>query len=207
MAKVAIVYHSGFGHTRVQAEAVHRGASRVNNVDATLIPIEEYEAHWEALDRADAIVMGAPTYMAGASAQFKAFLDATASRWAEQRWKDKLAAGFTNSAGYNGDKLNTLQQFSLFAMQHGMIWVGLGLLPGNHTSQGSPQDLNRLAGFLGAMAQSNADQPADVVPPLADRATAEHLGERVAEAALRWRAGTHEQRRRSVSDSPVGVEA
>ena len=26
MAKVAIVYHSGFGHTKVQAEAVHRGA-------------------------------------------------------------------------------------------------------------------------------------------------------------------------------------
>ena len=103
MAKVAIVYHSGFGHTKVQAEAVHRGASRVKNVEAVLIPIEEYETHWEALDRADAIVMGAPTYMAGASAQFKAFLDATSSRWAEQRWKDKLAAGFTNSAGHNGD--------------------------------------------------------------------------------------------------------
>src|SRR5262245_12145765 len=89
MAKVAIVYHSGFGHTKVQAEAVHRGACRVKNVEAVLIPIEEYETHWEALDRADAIVMGAPTYMAGASAQFKAFLDATSSRWAEQRWKDK----------------------------------------------------------------------------------------------------------------------
>ena len=41
MAKVAIVYHSGFGHTKVQAEAVHRGASRVKNVEAVLIPIEE----------------------------------------------------------------------------------------------------------------------------------------------------------------------
>ena len=189
MAKVAIVYHSGFGHTRVQAEAVHRGASRVKNVDAILIPIEEFEAHWDSLDRADAIVMGAPTYMAGASAQFKAFLDATSSRWAEQRWKDKLAAGFTNSAGYNGDKLNTLQQFNLFAMQHGMIWVGLGLLPGNHTSQGSPRDLNRLAGFLGAMAQSNADVGADVAPAGSDLRTAAHLGRRIAEAAARWTAG------------------
>lgn len=207
MAKVAIVYHSGFGHTKVQAEAVHRGASRVENVDAVLIPIEEYETHWDVLDRADAIVMGAPTYMAGASAQFKAFLDATASRWAEQRWKDKLAAGFTNSAGYNGDKLNTLQQFNLFAMQHGMIWVGLGLLPGNHTSKGSSEDLNRLASFLGAMAQSNADQPAELVPPLSDRATAEHLGQRVAEAALTWRSGTHAQRLQYASDMRVGVGA
>ena len=29
MAKVAIVYTAGIGHTRIQAEAVHRGASRV----------------------------------------------------------------------------------------------------------------------------------------------------------------------------------
>lgn len=207
MARVAIVYHSGYGHTKVQAEAVHRGASRVPHVDAVLIPIEQHEAHWEELDHADAIVMGAPTYMAGASAQFKAFLDATSSRWAAQRWKDKLAAGFTNSAGYNGDKLNTLQQFNLFAMQHGMIWVGLGLLPGNHTSQGSPEDLNRLAGFLGAMAQSNADQPAELVPPASDRATAEHLGQRVAEAALRWAAGVAAQQGATAADATLAVGA
>ena len=184
--KVVVVYHSGYGHTKVQAEAVRRGAAAINGVETSLIDTGNYEQHWDTLDDADAIIFGAPTYMAGASAPFKAFLDATSSRWGEQRWKDKLAAGFTNSAGHSGDKLNTLQQFSLFAMQHGMIWVGLGLLPGNHTSQGSSEDLNRLAGFLGAMAQSNADQPADIAPPLADRLTAEHLGARVALAALRW---------------------
>lgn len=187
VARVAVVFHSGFGHTRVQAEAVHRGASSVVGAEAVLVPVEDHEQHWATLDDADAIVFGAPTYMAGPSASFKAFLDATSTRWEEQRWKDKLAAGFTNSAGMNGDKLNTLQAFSLFAMQHGMIWVGLGLLPGNHTSQGSSDDLNRLAAFLGAMAQSNADQSPDLAPPASDRATAEHLGLRVAQAALRWR--------------------
>lgn len=184
---VAVVYHSGFGHTRVQAEAVHRGAAAVEGTMALLIPVEEIEAHWDDLDRADAIIFGTPTYMAGPSAAFKAFLDATSPRWQEQRWRDKLGAGFTNSAGMNGDKLATLQALSLFAMQHGMVWVGLGLPPGNHTSEGSSEDLNRLAGFLGAMAQSNADQPADVVPPPADQRTAEHLGARVARTALRWR--------------------
>jgi NAD(P)H dehydrogenase (quinone) len=186
-ARVAVVFHSGSGHTRAVAEAVHRGAAAVAGVAATLIPVEVVEQRWADLDLADAIVFGAPTYMAGPSAPFKAFLDATSGRWHDQLWKDKLAAGFTNSAGLNGDKLNTLQAFSLFAMQHGMVWVGLGLPPGNHTSQGSPDDLNRLAGFLGAMAQSNADQPAELVPPASDRATAEHLGARVASAALRWR--------------------
>jgi NAD(P)H dehydrogenase (quinone) len=189
MVKIAIIYHSGFGHTKVQAEAVHRGAAEVPGAEARLIPVEEHAQHWDFLDAADAIVFGAPTYMAGPSAPFKAFLDATAGRWAEQRWKDKLAAGFTNSAGHNGDKLATLQSFALFAMQHSMVWIGLGLLPGNHTSRSSPEDLNRMAGFLGAMAQSNADAPPDVAPPAADRATAAHLGRRVAQAAVRWRSG------------------
>jgi NAD(P)H dehydrogenase (quinone) len=184
-SSVAIVYHSGFGHTRVQAEAVHDGAAAVDGTAAHLIAVDDVDAHWHVLDDADAIIFGSPTYMAGASAPFKAFLDATSQRWYEQRWRDKLAAGFTNSAGMNGDKLATLQQFSLFAMQHGMVWVGLGLLPGNHTSDGSPDDLNRLAGFIGAMAQSNADQAADLVPQPADRRTAEHLGRRVAELAGR----------------------
>ena len=193
MSRVAVVYHSGYGHTKVQADAVVKGAFAIAGTEVALIAVEDHEMHWSALDDADAIIFGAPTYMAGASAPFKAFLDATSSRWAEQRWKDKLAAGFTNSAGYNGDKLNTLQQFALFAMQHGMVWVGLGLLPGNHTSKGSPEDLNRLAGFLGAMAQSNADQGAEIVPPLSDRKTAEHLGARVARAAARWRKGATEK--------------
>jgi NAD(P)H dehydrogenase (quinone) len=196
---VVVVFHSGFGHTRVQAEAVHRGAAAVAGTAALLVPIEDVDARWDDLDAADAIVFGTPTYMGGPSAPFKAFLDATSERWSEQRWRDKLAAGFTNSAGMNGDKLATLQALSLFAMQHGMVWVGLGLLPGNHTSEGSAEDLNRLAAFLGAMAQSNADQPADLVPPAADRRTAEHLGARVARAARRWR--------RDMAPAPVSSAA
>ena len=99
MTTVAIVYHSGFGHTRVQAEAVRDGAASIPDTTVHLVPVEDHEQHWSELDDADAIVFGAPTYMAGASAPFKAFLDATSGRWSEQRWKDKLAAGFTNSAG------------------------------------------------------------------------------------------------------------
>jgi multimeric flavodoxin WrbA len=186
-SSVAVVYHSGFGHTGVQAAAVRDGAAGVEGTTAHLIAVEDVDAHWEQLDGADAIIFGSPTYMAGASAAFKAFLDSTSPRYSDQRWRDKLAAGFTNSAGMNGDKLATLQQLTLFAMQHGMIWVGLGLPPGNHTSDGSHDDLNRLAGFIGAMAQSNADQGPELVPPLADRRTAEHLGRRVAELAGRLR--------------------
>ncbi len=188
---IAVVYHSGSGHTRVQAEAVFDGAASVEDASAHLISVDADgqvdDVGWDLLDAADAIILGAPTYMAGPSAPFKTFLDATSARWAEQRWCDKLAAGFTNSAGLSGDKLATLQQLALFAMQHGMIWIGLGLLPGNHTSGGSPDDLNRLAAFLGAMAQSNADEGPQLVPPPADRRTAQHLGRRVALLAAELR--------------------
>lgn len=186
---IAIVYHSGFGHTRVQAEAVRNGAASVAGTEVHLIGVDDVDAFWDRLDDADAIVFGSPTYMGGPSAPFKAFMDATSGRWSQQAWKDKLAAGFTNSAGMNGDKLNTLESFSLFAMQHSMVWVGLGLMPGNITADGSPEDLNRLAGFLGAMAQSNADVGPDVAPGASDQRTAAHLGRRVAEAAARWRGG------------------
>jgi len=188
MPTVVVVHHSGYGHTRAQAEAVRAGAASVPGVATSLLDVDTLDdAAWQALDSADAIILGTPTYMGGPSAPFKAFLDATSGRWSERRWQNKLAAGFTNSAGISGDKLATLQQLSLFAMQHGMVWVGLGLLPGNVTSTGSPEDLNRLAGFVGAMAQSLTDQGPDVAPPATDRRTAEHLGRRVARLALRWR--------------------
>lgn len=189
MVKIAIVFHSGYGHTAVQAEAVRRGASAVDSTDVALITVEEYEQNWDTIDAADAIIFGSPTYFGSASAQFKAFLDATSRRWLEGRWANKLAAGFTVSAGMSGDKLATLQQINHFAMQHGMVWVGLGLPPGNHTSTASPEDLNRLGGFLGAMSQADADVPPEVAPTGSDLRTAEYLGRRVAECAHRWRSG------------------
>ena len=188
MSSVVIVYHSGYGHTAKQAEAVRVGAASVSGVTVDLIKAEEADKNWDKFHNADAIIFGSPTYMGSASAAFKAFMDATSKFWMEQKWKDKLAAGFTNSASQNGDKMNTLSQLFIFAMQHSMIWVGLGLMPGNHDSKGSPSDLNRLGSSVGAMAQSNADQGPDVAPPEADLKTAEHLGRRVAGAVSRVRA-------------------
>jgi multimeric flavodoxin WrbA len=186
MSSVAVVYHSGFGHTGRQAEAVARGAGQVAGTAVALVPVDKADAHWDDLAKADAIVFGAPTYMGSLSGQFKLFMEASSKVWFQQGWKDKLAAGFTNSASQSGDKLNALVQLAVFAAQHGMVWVGLGLMPGNNSSAGRPDDLNRLGSFLGAMAQSNADQGPDVVPPPADLKTAEALGKRVAEAAKRW---------------------
>ena len=108
--------------------------------------------------------------MGSGSAIFKAFLEAAfRPRWLEQQWKDKIAAGFSNSASQNGDKLSTLLQLNVFAMQMGMIRVGVGNLPGNNWSGGARSDLNRLGTWVGAMGQSNADEDA---PSIGDTETA-----------------------------------
>ena len=64
--------------------------------------------------------------------------------------------------------------------------MGLGMLPGNNNSKGSAEDLNRLGSFLGAMAQSNADQGPEGGPIPSDLKTAELLGHRVAEAIAQF---------------------
>lgn len=185
MIKVAVVYHSGYGHTAEVAKAVAQGAAANQGIATQLIPVTDIDRHWQDLDAADAIVFGAPTYMGSVSAPFKTFMDASSGIWYEQRWKDKIAAGFTNSASQSGDKFNSLTQLFTFAMQHGMVWVGLGLLPGNNSSKGSENDLNRLGSYSGAMAQSNSDQGAEGMQQ-SDLRTAGHLGERVALIALQF---------------------
>ena len=125
MSKVAIVYHSGFGHTQAIAEAVAKGAEGVANVRVSLIPVGEAEAREAELDSADAIIFGSPTYMGGVSADFAKFKDWTSKRWLTRAWQDKLAAGFTVSASWGGDKQNTLNQLLTLAAQH--AWCGLVL--------------------------------------------------------------------------------
>lgn len=189
-ARVAVVYHSGYGHTQAQARAVLRGAQSVEGVTARLFTVEEAPEHWADLDAADAIIFGAPTYFGSPSAEFKKFAEATVTIWADGlRWRDKLAAGFTNSKTMSGDKLNTLLSFVILAAQHGMQWVGLDLYPGWHTSNGSPDELNRLGSWVGAMAQSNSDVGPEQAPSASDLATAEHLGRRVALLAQQWANG------------------
>ncbi len=183
MATTVVVYHSGYGHTQRMAQAVADGAG------AQLIAIDAEgnlpEGAWEALAAADAIVMGSPTYMGSVSWQFKKFADASSKPWFTQAWKDKLFAGFTNSASMNGDKLSTLHYLFTLAMQHGGVWVGTGMKPSN-SKAAQRNDINFLASFSGAMAQSPADaSPAEM--PQGDLDTAKLFGQRVAEVAKRLR--------------------
>jgi multimeric flavodoxin WrbA len=181
MNHIAVVYHSGYGHTQRMAQAVAEGAN------AELVAIDADgnlpAGGWEKLKAADAIIFGSPTYMGSVSWQFKKFADASSKPWFSQDWKDKVAAGFTHSAGMSGDKLNTLFTLFTLAMQHSMIWVSQGLMPSN-TTAARRDDVNYLVSYSGAIAQSPADGGARDMSP-GDLATARLFGARVAQVTAR----------------------
>lgn len=195
MAKVAVVYHSGYGHTKLQAEAVYKGAASVNGVEAILYTSEEAIERLDELDSFDGIIFGAPTYMGSMSAEMKRFVEATSKKWFSMAWKDKIAGAFTNSASFSGDKLNTLLGLLINAMQHGMIFVSLGILPGANQPEGFTTNVgpdvnahNRVGSSAGAMSTSFQINNGEA-PGKGDLETAEHYGKRVAEITLRFERG------------------
>lgn len=184
MVNIAVVFHSGYGHTLRMAQSVAEGAG------ADLVAIDAEgnlsDAGWATLSAADAIIMGSPTYMGSVSWQFKKFADASSKPWFSQAWKNKVFAGFTNSATMNGDKLSTLHYLFTLAMQHGGIWVGTGIMPSN-SKAAQRNDINFIGSFSGAMAQSPSDaSPTEMLP--GDLETARLFGQRVAEVAARFAA-------------------
>ena len=178
MSKIVIVYHSGYGHTKKVAEGVAEGSG------GTLLPIDAEgnlpEGGWDQLAAAKAIVFGSPTYMGSVSWQFKKFADASSKPWFTQVWKNKLAAGFTNSATLNGDKLSTLHYFFTLSQQHSMLWVGTGMMPAN-SKAATRADINNVGSFSGLMTVSPSDASPDEMIP-GDIATAKKFGERIVEA-------------------------
>lgn len=192
MSKLIVIYHSTYGHTKLQAEAVQKGASTVDGMEADIMTTQEAIEKIDDLDKADAIIFGTPTYMGNISAEMKKFMEASVKKWFDAAWKDKIAGAFTNSSSFSGDKLNTLQGLVVFAMQHGMIWVGTGMFPSANDTEAmksvkgpGPDTLNRVGSFIGPMATSfQVDPPA--APSKGDIETAEAYGKRVAEVTLKF---------------------
>lgn len=184
MAKVAVAFHSGYGHTQRMAQSVADGAN------GELIAIDADgnlpEGGWETLAAADAIIFGSPTYMGSVSWQFKKFADASSKPWYTQSWKDKVFGGFTNSANVNGDKHSTTHYLMTLAMQHGGIWVGTGIAY-NNTKASQRSDINYLASNAGPIAQTPGDASAAEMNP-GDLETARLYGARIQTIASRFKA-------------------
>lgn len=179
---MAVVYHSNYGHTKRVAEAIVSGARlQLPATQARAIDVNEVnEVDWAFLDHADLLVFGSAVYMGSLTAEMKMFMDKTSKRWYHRQWQGKWAAGFANSGGLSGDKLAVLQQICLYAMQHGMNWIGLPLVPTGHEAH----DLNRLSAFLGLMTQS-ANAPPEETPCKGDIDTAIWFGNHLVDTIIK----------------------
>jgi NAD(P)H dehydrogenase (quinone) len=191
MKTVAIVYHSGMGHTAKVAEAIAAGARTQPDTTVNVFVLrgdQITEGRWqddavmEQLTASDAIIFGAPTYMGMVSGVFKCFADATAPVWFQQTWKDKIAGGFTSSGYASGDKVMTLHYLVTLAAQLRMIWVGPGEMPSNVTQ--NPADIDRWGYYIGVGALGSVSD--ENLPGPGDLKTAELYGARLAQAAHRW---------------------
>ncbi len=189
MPRIEIIYFSSYGHTARQAQAVLEGAQSAG--EARLWSITEDgivpDGFWTEADRADGLIFGSPTYMAGVAWQFKRFADESSKRWFDRKWENKLAGGFTNSASVVGDKGDTLNYMRTFAGQHGMLWAPLNQLPANAMGNG-PVDRNWVGGSAGAMAISPADASPEQAPRSGDLTSAFDYGAHVAATAGRFSA-------------------
>jgi len=185
MPNIAIVYHTTYGHTKLQAEAMRRGAQSFPGASVHLYTAEEATAALDELDSADAIILGCPTYMGSMSAGMKSFIEAAAKKWFTLAWKDKIGGAFTNSSSFSGDKLNTLVGLVINAMQHGMIFVSLGMLPSanlraemDSIAGPGPRAHNRVGSSIGPMSASFQVNPPGA-PSQGDLETAELYGLRI----------------------------
>ena len=184
MKTIAIVYHSAHGHTGHIAHHVLEGVHSVPGVRSDLRQAQELARTPDDLLPYDGLLMGSPTYLGGVAAPFKTFMDATGRLWKSHQLKNKLAAGFTVSSLPAGDKQSTLLSMFVFAMQHGMVWVGNPILPEQHGGVRYDEAANRLGSWSGLMAQAGHGSAADAFVP-GDTKTARMFGQHFAQTLLR----------------------
>lgn len=189
MKNLAVIYHSAQGHTLHIARQVGEGAQTIPRTRVQLLTADEAAAAPDRLREFDGLILGSPTYLGGVSSPFKSFMDATGRMWRSQALKGKLAAGFTVSSLPAGDKQSTLLAMFVFAMQHGMVWIGNPILPEQHNGVPYEEAANRLGSWSGLMAQAGHNAPSDAFVP-GDIKTARMFGANFARELHRVDCGT-----------------
>jgi len=193
---ICIISSKEIGEADIIAMHIASGAELHSNVTTSIIYADNAHSQQDALNNAHAIVLSSPTYFGTVSAKIKSFMDQTEEIWKKRQWQNKIAAAFTHSKCICGDKMNTLNDMYIFAAQHGMIWVGLDLLPElratdhfikeyqlQEFTKAHPQrklTLNRLGSWTGLMCGSKINTDKLSISSASDLATAKYFGTRIA---------------------------
>lgn len=175
--KVLVVFYSMYGHVWRLAQAVAEGAREVEGAEVELLQVEELVpekvleesgaaaareafahvpvAKPEDLERADAIIFGAPTRFGSVCAQMRQFLDRTGPLWAKGALVGKVGSVFTSTASQHGGQETTLTGLHTTLLHHGMVVVGVPyserrLLEMGEVSGGTPYGASTMAGHDGS---------------------------------------------------------
>ena len=175
-AKIYIIFYSTYGHVYRLAEAEVEGAREVPGTEVTLFQVAETLptnvlekmgavearkafahvpiAEPSQLAEADAIILGTPTRYGSASAQMRAFLDATGQLWAKGALIGKVGSAFTSTATQHGGQETTLLTIATFFYHQGMVIAGVPysvqeLSAMSEISGGTPYGATAIAGPRG----------------------------------------------------------
>jgi flavodoxin short chain len=102
MAKLAIIYGTGFGNTGIMAKAIEEGA-KSEGVDITIKKIEE--ASVSDVEKADAIAIGSPTYKGAAMPTVIKYVESLS----KLPLKGKVGVAF-GSFGWSGEAASVISK-------------------------------------------------------------------------------------------------
>jgi len=194
MPDILVLYYSRHGSVANLAAQVSRGINSVAGVAARLrtvppvtaengphlpdVPKEgpPYATRLD-LEACAGLVLGSPTRFGNMAAPLKYFLDGTGSDWLSGTLRGKPAGVFTSTSSLHGGQESTLLSMALPLLHHGMVLVGIPYAePALATTRtgGSPYGATHFA-----------PSSADTALSADEVRIAQHLGRRVAEAALR----------------------
>lgn len=145
--KVQIIFYSLYGHIYRMAQAVAEGAKSVPDTEVELLQVAETlspeiltkmgateakktfghvpVADPHHLADADAIILGSGTRYGGATAQMRAFIDATGGLWAKGALIGKVGSVFTSTSTQHGGPEMTILNMMTFMLHQGMVVVGV----------------------------------------------------------------------------------
>ena len=174
--KVLVIYDSDKGATKLMAQAIREGASRVHNVIAEICNCEDVDLR--DMISADAFAFGSPNHFGSMSAKMKLLFRKLRPLWEQGALRGRPASVFTASGKYHGGAETALLtlMFPLFA--HGMLLVGVPPFPRGFVNEGC---------YLGTKA--NIDRSKTDKPSEESLKAAAMLGERLARTVLSLKVG------------------
>ncbi len=197
---VLIAHYSMLGHTNRLAKAIMQGAKdegstvflmRIPDIlteeDIKQRGAFEFQKSFkeipictqDSLIEADAIILGAPTYLGNMCAQMQYFLNSLGKLWRDGALVGKIGSAFTSSGSQHGGQEAALLSVHTTMLHLGMIVVGLP-----YTFQGQMR-IDEITGGTPYGATTIAGQKGERMPSENELAAARFQGKHVASIAAK----------------------